>query len=342
MRTMHPNDVATYIATYKKDIRYISGKWFYKNVEVKDFKRYLFNVLKNEKIYTKRPNDIKEIMEAFIMIYGEDGQWPPLPIIEEAQKYIDEVFSKGIDLPEMPYILSENQLKIIKYLLTSNLSHFIIIYGTGGSGKSTFLNIIKQIFDNDFESVALDDLTTGGFYLANALKSRINVNDDISDKDIDSATLKQIVTGNSVEVEEKCVQPYKVLPQTKFIFSCNEMTPVLPIYDSGILRRTLGYKMDSVIQNVIPGLDSKKWNKEEILSFTINAMAQNIDNIVEDLKEDTHELLLKRNTVYLNQADYYGIFVDMVRGSGRKPCSQEKWERQVEIIKKWGKWHNGA
>lgn len=329
-------DKAQWLHQNIKDLKFISGKWFFKDKEIKDIKKYIANLFIKYEVPSKNVQDLNDTLEYFIVLYGNEGIWPKLSIIQEARQLIDDM---GGALPPSPYPLDEKQMKIIHALLSDNLPYFFILQGKGGSGKSTFLNIIKQIFDNDFASVAIESLSNESFQLANALKHRLNCCAEIKGGELDIPALKQAVTNDAMEVNEKMKQPYTVTPQTKFIFSCNELTPQIKITDSGIVRRTLYYCMNTIKwDKADTSLMSRTWTHDNILLIVANSLMTDISNLQEDFKDDTRKILLKRNTAFLYQTRVYGTYVELCRGSGQKPYSEPTWKENVAVIKTWGKW----
>ena len=137
-------------------LRFISGKWFYKDDEIKDIRKYMLVAG-----YSDNMTELDNIIDMYKVMYGESGVWPDLPIIKEA-----ESLKK---LAPLCYPLKSKQLKIINYLLRHDEEIFFILTGVGGSGKSTFGNIICQIFDNDTASLNLSDLGED-FKLATGIK----------------------------------------------------------------------------------------------------------------------------------------------------------------------------
>lgn len=130
-------------------LKFISGKWFYKNDEIRDINRYLYATGQYTGI-----DEMQKVIDGYITLYGESGAWPPLPIVSNARSLIKSN-AGNLEGVNLAYPLNKKQLMIINYLLRHDEDCFFILTGVGGSGKSTFANIICQIFGNDTASLSI-------------------------------------------------------------------------------------------------------------------------------------------------------------------------------------------
>ena len=131
--------------------KWISGKWFLGDNEIKDVNKFL---LINS--YCGTPRDVEIFKDIFIAMFGEDGDWPELPIITMAK----ELIAGGYVPEKLAYPLTDKELKIINYLLVGKPEYGIFFYGVGGSGKSTICRIICKIFgDNNCCFTPLQDIS---------------------------------------------------------------------------------------------------------------------------------------------------------------------------------------
>lgn len=206
-------DIATLL--YSKGLEFISGKWFFKGEEIKEIEKWLMHtdeIPYHDLITSDLEAD--RCRDTFIKSYGVVGDWFELPIIAEAKAQKE---LKPLCLP-----LETKQLKIINRLLTPHQQKFFIITGVGGSGKSTFLNIIKQIFDNDFASLSLSDLGCD-FKLATGINKRLICSDELAADDLNNAALKTIISGQEMPINPKFATPYKAKFQSSFIFVVTDL-----------------------------------------------------------------------------------------------------------------------
>lgn len=123
----------------------------------------------------------------------------------------------------------EDELKMVTQFLGNCLmpsnepEKTLYLVGNGGNGKSLFLRILAEVFSK--ENVAFLKLTEIGHRFRSVAleKAKINIADDTptSLKENDSATLKNIVSGNPFMIESKGKEP-KILDRTIHnIFSGN-------------------------------------------------------------------------------------------------------------------------
>ena len=139
----------------------------------------------------------------------------------------------------------------------------------GGSGKSTFLNIIRQLFDNDVSSTPLGDLGQP-FILAEALKHRLIASDELGKGEVDLPIIKTIVSKQKIQVNEKFGATYTTQAQSALFFCCNK-APKLDIADTGILRRIVYYSRNSKIKNPNPNFKSQKYSHDDLIDFVLYA-----------------------------------------------------------------------
>ena len=118
----------------------IAGKWYHKDTEIPNIRAHL---AKNGYLELCGSLDkLDNLIETFELIYGYYAYWPELPIIGAAKN----ILTSSFEMPKPVIELTRQQKIIIRALLEHKDSLFIIC-GAGGSGKSTFLNLIRQIFN---------------------------------------------------------------------------------------------------------------------------------------------------------------------------------------------------
>lgn len=94
--------------------------------------------------------------------------------------------------------------------------------GSGSNGKSTILNLLKELigFENT-STLAVQELEER-FKPAQLVGKLVNLGDDIPDKYInDSSVFKSVITGGAITVERKGEQPFNFVNRAKFIFCAN-------------------------------------------------------------------------------------------------------------------------
>jgi len=136
-------------------------------------------------------------------------------------------------------------MKFLAYCLTGKISqqYFHIIYGIGRNGKSTLLNIVKEIFGTYFISINSnlieiqnDDNITQSIFYRNRFKRLILFNEQNAKFKLDLATIK-LLTGDDfipVHVNQKDIE-FK--GQFKILFNTNHIPAVGSIENRGIWDR---------------------------------------------------------------------------------------------------------
>lgn len=109
----------------------------------------------------------------------------------------------------------------------TSLDKTIVLFGNGSNGKSTFLEVINNIFgDKNMTNFCLSRFVGSSArwqtaYIENVL---VNIASDIDPKYIENPGLiKNIISGEGITVEHKHGAIYNIIPFTRFIFSANEL-----------------------------------------------------------------------------------------------------------------------
>ncbi len=161
----------------------------------------------------------------------------------------------------------------------NELRKCFILTGDGKNGKSTLLDIIKEMLGyHNISSVSLDEL--GDRFKTYQLEGKLaNIGDDISNKYIeDNSVFKKLVTGETVNVEKKGKDPYDFNNYSKLIFSCNEI-PRINDYSEGLKSRILFVPFNAVFSKEDPDFDpfikdklTTKESLEYLLLLGVNAL----------------------------------------------------------------------
>ena len=304
-------------------LQFISGKWFYDDTEIRDIRKYLY-----KSDFIDNPSQLDDVIDSLILEYGTDGLWLDLPIVKEAEELTE--------LKPLCYPLTEKQLIIINYLLRHDEEIFFILTGVGGSGKSTFANIICKIFDNDTASLNLSDLSND-FKLATGINKRLIYSTEINSEEINNGVLKQLFSNEEITINGKYDKPYKAKCQSAFFFNCN-IAPKLDLSDTGMLRRILYYSMNTKIANPDKTLAKKEWTHSDLVNIVAHALKVDMTDWQLKFQEETRYNLIKDNSVYrFRYETEYNKYSDKCKADGLHPFAKPKWEQIRELLKEWGK-----
>lgn len=314
--------------------KFISGKWFIGQKEIKNIDSFLLQGRVGAMF--DNVQRMIEFKDAFRLTYGDPkGDWPEMPIVTEAKKIIKEGEDKN--LPPIPAFIDYKKLQIIHYLLEPNNEYFFIVYGVGGSGKSTFMNIIRQIFEDDEAAITLKELGAE-FRLASAIDKRLIYSTEIDADRITDTKIKDYVSKEPLQVNPKNEKPYYSRFQASFIFNCN-IPPSINLADTGMLRRIIYYRMNTKIpeDQRDPTMNSKIWTNDELMAIVVKALKTDIENLYDDFEKDTRRGLIERDTVYrYKDENTYQGYRFACQNEGFKPYNRENWEAVRRLLKEWG------
>jgi len=145
----------------------------------------------------------------------------------------------------------------------------IIILGTGGNGKGTFLNVIQKVFNGVTSNLDLSQITKksgDNFEISSLFGKWLNISGDIGKKDFlqDTGTFKKLTGQDYIEAQRKRKDSINFRNRAKLFLACNELPHTQDASD-GFFRRWIAFKFDKKF------LDEKQIaDGEEISSNSLN------------------------------------------------------------------------
>lgn len=268
--------------------------------------------------------------------------YDPSAYCEDLDKMLNRVFlgdREVIDLFEE--MLGACLLKHNRY------QKAFLLYGSGSNGKSTILDLIKTFLGlRNYSTVSLEDVTSR-FNKVLLLNKLANIGDDIDNVTIkDTGTLKKMIAGNAITVENKGEKQFTIEPYATHIYSCNAIPRSFDKSD-GFYRRWLLIPFNarfSVDDEDYDPLIADKITTDTALSYLLNLAIrganrltkkgqftepQSVKNALEDYKTDNSTVLSWIEDKELNE-DYfldtprdasYSDFVDWCKLSGIKTAN---------------------
>lgn len=139
----------------------------------------------------------------------------------------------------------------------NELGKAFILTGDKSNGKSTFLDMVKEIL-GDGNISALDLKELGDRFSTSMMFGKLaNIGDDIGDDFLQGsqvATFKKVVTGNRIKAERKGQDPFEFNPYVKLLFSANDI-PRMKDKTGAVLRRLVIIPFNATFSKDDPDYD---------------------------------------------------------------------------------------
>ena len=134
--------------------------------------------------------------------------------------------------------------------MAPTMSRALMLYGPGGTGKSTLLSLMTQWCKPEaISSVTPQDMGANRFASARLDGAVINMVDDLpADPIQDAGSWKSAITGGRIDVERKGQDGYGIFPECGHIYAGNRL-PVAVRANSGFWRRWLVVEYDRVFSS---------------------------------------------------------------------------------------------
>ncbi len=214
---------------------------------------------------------------------------------------------------------------------------FLIIFGEGGTGKSTIIDLITKIvgFENT-SSLSLQDLEKR-FQSVALLGKLVNVCADIPSTALkETATLKKITGEDTVSMEYKGGKTFEAKPHVKIIMSANKVPANLDDTSNAYYRRLLALeipKKGEHIENLRERLEDEI---PLIISFLINrlkAMAINGFTVKNSANSERIKRRMRRDV------DNVLAFVEdvIIEDENSRVKKDDVFERYQEYCRVWGR-----
>lgn len=169
----------------------------------------------------------------------------------------------------------------------NELGKAFVLTGSGSNGKSTFLDMVKNMLGKRNLSVLDLKKLNDRFSTVMLFGKLANIGDDISDEFItDAAEFKKIVTGQTIDAEQKGQPKFDFEPYVKLIFSANSIPRIGKGRDSSaIIRRLIiipfNAKFDSSDPNYKPFIaDTLKG--QESMEYLIQLGIKGLKRVLEN------------------------------------------------------------
>lgn len=185
----------------------------------------------------------------------------------------------------------------------NELGKAFILTGTGSNGKSTFLNMLRHMLGKrNISSLDLKKLSDR-FSTVMLFGKMANIGDDISDEFVvDSSMFKKIVTGETIDAEQKGQPKFEFEPYVKLFFSANNIPRMGKGRDSAaILRRLVIIPFEAKFSpeddDYVPFIGDKL-KSQEAMEYLIQLGVKGLKRVLETRQFTSSEKIQKELNEY--------------------------------------------
>lgn len=233
----------------------------------------------NNGIYDLAEDLLFNFSEAFIITNKIPWDYNPEAYSEIADKTLNKLACQD---PSIRAVLEE----CIGYCFfrRNELRKSFMLLGEKKNGKSTFLEMLKNVIGRDNCS-ALDLKEIGDrFRTAQIFGKLVNIGDDIDSQYIENVgTFKKVVSGNGITIENKGQDPIEIEPYCKFIFSANDI-PRMKDRSGAVLDRLIFIPFNAVFSKDDPDFDPyiiDKLRTKEVAEYLIKIGIAGLRRVLE-------------------------------------------------------------
>ena len=194
------------------------------------------------------------------------------------------------------------------------IQKFIVLYGEGGTGKSTWLNMVQMLFAGYYTIFEAKALTgNSNVFATEAFKGNplvaIQHDGDLS-KIEDNTRLNSIVSHEEIVMNEKYKPGYPMRVNAMLFMGTNKPVKITDA-KSGIIRRLIDVHPTG--ETVSPGRYAALTSQ---LSFEIGAIAQHCLDVYRDMGKNYYstyqplEMMIQTDTFYNFMCAYFDVFRD--------------------------------
>ncbi len=187
----------------------------------------------------------------------------------------------------------------------NELGKAFILTGTGANGKSTYLNMLKNMICESNLSVLDLNKLDDRFSTVMLFGKLANIGDDISGEFISNAAeFRKIVTGESIAAEQKGQPKFNFKPYVKLIFSANNIPRMGKGKDSiAILRRLVIIPFNAEFTQKALGKDFKPFIGDELhssqaMEYLIQLGIAGLKHVLKNRNFTTSEKIVKELEEY--------------------------------------------
>lgn len=219
----------------------------------------------------------------------------------------------------------------------NEMSKAFILTGEKSNGKSTYLEMVKNVLGEDnVSSLDLAELDER-FSVAEMSGKLANIGDDISDEFMQGrsiATFKKIVSGNSIKAEFKGQDVFFFSPYVKLLFSANNI-PRTKDKTGAVLRRLVIIPFNAVFSEHDEDYDPYiiyKLKEVEVMEYLVRLGVEALKRVVEQRKFSYSEKVNDALREYETENNPVLMFLDEVGQSGIENQLTDEVYRRYKVF----------
>lgn len=163
---------------------------------------------------------------------------------------------------------------------------FPVLIGVGSNGKSTYIELLKDVVGDENISGLQPKEITSHFLGTHIVGKTANLGDDIASgylDDRDCAIIKSVATGDLMFTDVKGGKGFHFQPYCTMVFSCNQF-PRLADTSPGFMRRLFPVEFNAVFDRSDPGYDpmiGEKLREEEVLEHACAIGVEGLRRVID-------------------------------------------------------------
>ena len=172
---------------------------------------------------------------------------------------------------------------------------FPVLVGVGSNGKSTYIELIKDVVGMENISGLQPKEITAHFLASHIVGKTANLGDDISSGYLDEkdcSIIKSIATGDLMFTDVKGGKGFHFQPYCTMVFSCNQF-PRLGDTTPGFMRRLFPIEFNAVFSSTDPDYDpmiGDKLRQEETLEYACIIGVEGLRRVIDQKHPTPNEM----------------------------------------------------
>ena len=212
---------------------------------------------------------------------------------------------------------------------------FPVLIGVGSNGKSTYIELLKDIVGTDNISGLQPKEITAHFLASHIVGKTANLGDDIASgylDDRDCAVIKSVATGDLMFTDVKGGKGFHFQPYCTMVFSCNQF-PRLADTTPGFMRRLFPIEFNAVFSASDADYDpmiGDKLREEQTLEYACVIGVEGLRRVIEqhqptpnELSESMKSEIAREGNTAMQWFHDDGITADYLRGMTKEEVYQK-------------------